>query len=89
LPVQLISAFNVVELMLPLALQRVVRTLPLQLDGDQHVLLGRVNTTECFNDQSEVDEGNKHHIKFLEAREDTPEPLQPSEQSLNLVTADT
>jgi hypothetical protein len=36
-----------------------------------------------------VDEGNKHHIKFLEAREDTPEPLQPSEQSLNLVTADT
>jgi hypothetical protein len=48
--------------------------------------LGRVNTTECFNDQSEVDEGNKHHIKFLEAREDTPESLQSSEQSLNLVT---
>ncbi|GAB1719453.1 MAG: hypothetical protein NTAFB09_11840 [Nitrosospira sp.] len=48
--------------------------------------LGRVNTTECFNDQSEVDEGNKHHIKFLEAGEDTPESLQSSEQSLNLVT---
>ena len=41
--------------------------------------LGRVNTTKRFDDQGEIDEGDKHHVEFLEARENAPKSLQPSE----------
>ena len=49
--------------------------------------LGRVNTTECFNDQSEMNKSDKHYIEFLEAREDAPEALEPAKQAFDFVTA--
>ena len=50
-------------------------------------LLGRVNTTKPFDDQSEIDEVDKHQIEFLEAREDASTSLQSPEQSLDLVAS--
>src|SRR5258708_7682593 len=51
------------------------------------VLLGRVNTTESFDDQGEIDETNKHHVEFLESGEDAAESFQSPEQSLDLVAS--
>src|SRR3954451_17187253 len=47
--------------------------------------LGRVNATKSFDDQSEIDEADKHHVEFLESRENASKSLQASEQSLDLV----
>ena len=41
--------------------------------------LGRVNTIECFDDQSEMNESDKHDVKFLEAREDASKALESAE----------
>ena len=49
--------------------------------------LGRVNTTKSFDDEGEVDEADKHHVEFLESRENASKSLQPSEQSLYLVAS--
>src|SRR6476620_12374530 len=49
--------------------------------------LGRVNTTKGFDDEGEIDEGDKHHVEFLESRENASKSLQPSEQSLDLVAS--
>jgi hypothetical protein len=50
-------------------------------------VLGRVNTTKRFDDQGKIDEGDKHHIEFVESREYAPESLQSPEQSLDLVAS--
>ena len=49
--------------------------------------LGRVNTTKSFDDEGEVDEADKHHVEFLESRENTSKSLQAPEQSLDLVAS--
>ena len=54
---------------------------------DRSNLLGRVNTSERFDDQREIDKGDKHHVEFLESRENASKSLQPSEQSLDLVAS--
>jgi hypothetical protein len=43
--------------------------------------------TWCFHDKGEVDEGNEHQIELVEATEDAPEPLAPSEYPFDLVAA--
>ena len=47
--------------------------------------LGRVHTTQCIEYERQQDETQEEHIKFVEAREDAPKALQPSEQPLDLV----
>src|SRR5687767_8031896 len=49
--------------------------------------LGLVNTTECFNDQSEVNKSDKHHIEFFETREDAPKALEPAKQAFDFIPA--
>ena len=43
-------------------------------------LLGRVNTTKRFDDQSEMDKGDKHHVEFLKTRKDAAKALEPAKQ---------
>ena len=50
-------------------------------------ILGRVNTTECFNDQSEVNKSDKHHIKFLKAREDASKTFESAKQAFDFIAA--
>jgi putative ABC transport system substrate-binding protein len=57
----------------------------IRLDARDPDELGRVNTSKGFHDQREVNEGDKHHIEFLESREDAPESLQSAEQTLDLI----
>ena len=49
--------------------------------------LGRVNTTEGLHDEGEVEEGEEHDVALVEAGEDAAEPLEPTEESLDLVAA--
>jgi len=53
---------------------------------DRSNLLGRVNTSERFDDQREIDKGDKHHVEFLESRENASKS-QSSQQSLDLVAS--
>ncbi len=34
-----------------------------------------------------MDEGHEHHVEFVEAGEDSPEPLEATEESLNLIAS--
>ena len=44
--------------------------------------LGRVNATQCIDDQREDDESEIHDIKLVEAREDSAKALESPEQAL-------
>jgi hypothetical protein len=41
--------------------------------------------SESFDGESEVKEASEQYVEFLEAREDSAEALEPSEQPFNLV----
>lgn len=41
--------------------------------------------SESFDDESEVEEADEEHIKFLEARKDPAKALEAPEQPLDLV----
>ena len=41
---------------------------------------------ESVDDKSEIDEGDKHDIQFVESREDATEAFESSEQSLHFVS---
>ena len=52
---------------------------------------GRLTTRVCshyrqpIDDEREVDEGDEHEIELLEAREDTPEAFESTEQPFDLI----
>jgi len=41
---------------------------------------------ESIDDKREIDEGDEHHIQFVESREDAAEAFESSEQSLHFVS---
>ena len=47
--------------------------------------LGVLTLPRGFDDQGEIDEGDKHHVEFLKSRENASESLQSPEQSLDFV----
>jgi len=55
--------------------------------GELPLGLDLLTLLERFNDQSEVDEGDKHHIQLFESRENALNSFQPPEQPLDLVAS--
>ena len=49
--------------------------------------LGRVHTTEGFEDQRAMNEAHEHDVELLEAREDPSKALQSPEEALDLVAS--